>query len=58
VQLTEADVSLAWELIRYEPCVDIREGLRRTVEWLRLSLDSRTGTPETGAPFALGPSVG
>jgi UDP-glucose 4-epimerase len=58
VQLTEADVSLAWELIRYEPRVDIREGLRRTVEWFRLSLDSRTGTPETGAPFALGPSVG
>jgi UDP-glucose 4-epimerase len=30
-----ADISLARELLGYEPVVDFREGLRRTVEWYR-----------------------
>ncbi|MGB8261144.1 MAG: SDR family oxidoreductase [Terracidiphilus sp.] len=30
-----ADISLARELMGYEPLVDFREGLRRTVEWYR-----------------------
>ncbi len=32
-----ADISLARELIGYEPVVDFGEGLRRTVEWYRKS---------------------
>jgi nucleoside-diphosphate-sugar epimerase len=32
-----ADISLARELLGYEPLVDFREGLRRTVEWYRRS---------------------
>lgn len=31
-----AEISLARELLDYEPAVDFREGLRRTVEWYRL----------------------
>ncbi len=30
-----ADIRLAGELLGYEPIVDFREGLRRTVEWYR-----------------------
>ena len=30
-----ADVALAGELLGYQPVVDFREGLRRTVEWYR-----------------------
>jgi len=30
-----ADIALARELLGYEPKVDFREGLRRTVEWYR-----------------------
>jgi nucleoside-diphosphate-sugar epimerase len=30
-----ADISLAKELLGYQPMVDFREGLRRTVEWYR-----------------------
>jgi UDP-glucose 4-epimerase len=30
-----ADIRLAKELLGYEPIVDFREGLRRTVEWYR-----------------------
>jgi len=32
-----ADIRLARELLGYEPAVDFREGLRRTVEWYRAS---------------------
>lgn len=32
-----ADIGLARELLGYEPAVDFREGLRRTVEWYRAS---------------------
>lgn len=35
VRRTEADVSLARELIGYRPKIDIGEGLRRTVAWFR-----------------------
>jgi nucleoside-diphosphate-sugar epimerase len=35
-----ADIGLAGELLGYKPLVDFREGLRRTVEWYRSSLDS------------------
>jgi len=30
-----ADISLARELMGYEPAVNFREGLRRTVDWYR-----------------------
>jgi UDP-glucose 4-epimerase len=33
-----ADITLARELLGYEPTVDFREGLRRTVEWYRESV--------------------
>ena len=33
-----ADIGLARELLGYEPAVDFREGLRRTVEWYRKSM--------------------
>jgi nucleoside-diphosphate-sugar epimerase len=33
IRRSEADVSLARELIGYEPAVDVAEGVRRTVEW-------------------------
>jgi nucleoside-diphosphate-sugar epimerase len=32
-----ADIGLATELLGYKPAVDFREGLRRTVEWYRVS---------------------
>lgn len=32
-----ADIRLAGELIQYKPLIDLREGLRRTVEWYRAS---------------------
>jgi len=34
-----ADISLARELLGYEPVVDFGEGLRRTVEWYRTTSD-------------------
>lgn len=37
VGLTEADVSPARKLLGYEPAVGVKDGLRRTVEWLRSS---------------------
>jgi len=37
VRHTEADVSLAKQLIGYKARVDIEEGLRRTVDWFRSS---------------------
>ena len=30
-----ADISIAGQLLGYAPVVDLREGLRRTVEWYR-----------------------
>jgi nucleoside-diphosphate-sugar epimerase len=30
-----ADIRLAGKLLGYEPIVDLREGLRRTVDWYR-----------------------
>jgi UDP-glucose 4-epimerase len=33
VRMTEADISLATELLGFRPRVGLREGLRRTVEW-------------------------
>ncbi|MFO7955981.1 MAG: SDR family oxidoreductase [Candidatus Brocadiia bacterium] len=33
-----ADITRAWEVLGYEPDVDFREGLRRTVEWYREQL--------------------
>lgn len=35
VRDSHADISLARELIGYQPTVDVREGLRRTVEWYK-----------------------
>jgi UDP-glucose 4-epimerase len=35
-----ADIGLARELLGYEPTVDFREGLRRTVDWYRGNLES------------------
>jgi nucleoside-diphosphate-sugar epimerase len=35
IRLSHADVSLARSVLGYEPAVDIREGLHRTVAWFR-----------------------
>ena len=35
VRTTQADLSQVREALGHEPSVDIREGLRRTVEWFR-----------------------
>ena len=35
IRLSEADVSLARDLIGYEPAVGIEDGIRRTVAWFR-----------------------
>jgi nucleoside-diphosphate-sugar epimerase len=32
-----ADISRAQQKLKYQPLVDFQEGLRRTVEWYRLS---------------------
>ena len=37
VHYSLADITLARELLDYQPAVDFREGLRRTVEWYRQS---------------------
>jgi len=34
VRHTCADLRSAWAALRYEPAVDLAEGLRRTVDWL------------------------
>jgi len=39
-----ADITRAGDLLGYEPLVDLREGLRRTVEWMRAGDVSRRGT--------------
>ena len=39
---SHADISLAREVLGYEPRVDFREGLRRTVEWYREQLSTGT----------------
>lgn len=36
-----ADISLAGELLGYQPIVDFREGLRRTVEWYRIGASAQ-----------------
>ena len=41
VRMTQADVSLADRLLNFSPTVSIDEGVRRTVEWFRASLDRR-----------------
>ena len=41
IRRSEADISLARELIGYDPRVPIEEGLRRTVEWFRREIDGR-----------------
>jgi nucleoside-diphosphate-sugar epimerase len=43
VRRTEADVSLARELLGYDPAVGMRLGLQRTVEHLRATLDPDGG---------------
>ena len=39
VRMTQADVSLAERLLGFVPTVPIEEGVRRTVEWFRASLE-------------------
>jgi len=36
-----ADISLAQHKLKYQPLVDFKEGLRRTVEWYRVSERSK-----------------
>jgi UDP-glucose 4-epimerase len=36
-----ADISLAQQKLKYQPLVDFKEGLRRTVEWYRASESSK-----------------
>jgi nucleoside-diphosphate-sugar epimerase len=38
VRMTEADISLATELLGFRPRVGLDEGLRRTVEWFRAEI--------------------
>lgn len=45
IRRSEADISLARRLIGYEPGVPIEEGLRRTVEWFRISNSAQRATP-------------
>ncbi len=35
VRDSQADLTLAGKILGYEPNVDVREGLRRTLEWYR-----------------------
>jgi UDP-glucose 4-epimerase len=44
VYRTQADLSLAWDLIGYQPRTGIREGLRRTVDWFK-TRDARAVLP-------------
>ena len=37
-QIRQPDISLARELLGWQPEVDLREGLRRTIEWTRDNL--------------------
>jgi UDP-glucose 4-epimerase len=37
VALSQADVSLARDLLGYKPAIDFDEGLRRTIEWISAS---------------------
>ncbi|MGB6687617.1 MAG: SDR family oxidoreductase [Terracidiphilus sp.] len=39
-----ADIALAGELLGYHPVVDLREGLRRTVEWYKSSSTANAGS--------------
>ena len=39
-----ADISLARELLGYEPCVDFGTGLERTIEWIAAHADVETHT--------------
>lgn len=43
VPLSEADISLASRLLDYEPSVEFREGLRRTIDWIAGSVPSEAG---------------
>jgi len=38
-----ADISQAQEKLKYQPSVDFKEGLRRTVEWYRASEATKQG---------------
>jgi UDP-glucose 4-epimerase len=38
---SQADIGMARELLGYQPAVDFREGLRRTVQWYRSSQNGR-----------------
>jgi nucleoside-diphosphate-sugar epimerase len=43
VRRTEADLSLARELLGYEPAVGMKQGLARTVEHIRAMLERAGG---------------
>lgn len=40
-----ADIAAAQKALGYKPTVDFQEGLRRTVDWYRMSLDSMAARP-------------
>jgi UDP-glucose 4-epimerase len=46
VRDSQADITVAKEVLGFTPMVPFEEGLRRTVEWYRASAASR---PPTGA---------
>lgn len=49
VRRTEADISLATDLLGFRPSTSLREGLRATVDWFREVLSSNPVNKVTGA---------
>jgi UDP-glucose 4-epimerase len=53
---SQADISLARERLGYEPRIDFREGIRRTVAWFRAGHEKKPDDPadSTGVGLAVG----
>jgi nucleoside-diphosphate-sugar epimerase len=46
VRTTHADISLARELLGFDPATDVEEGLKKTVDWFRESYEPKANHPE------------
>jgi UDP-glucose 4-epimerase len=53
---SQADISLARERLGYEPRIDFREGIRRTIAWFRAGQENKPDDPadSTGVGLAVG----